>query len=57
MTGNITLKDVWIIVSISGVSMLWGVSRPWGVVGGEGTREKFSKIGSKTEPSSAFSAN
>ena len=32
MTGNNTLKEVWIIVSISGVSMLLGVLRPWGVV-------------------------
>ena len=57
MTGNNTLKEVWIIVSISGVTMLLGVSRPWGVVGGRGAREKFSKIGSNTGPSSAFSAN
>ena len=57
ITGNNTLKEVWIIVSISGVSMLLGVLRPRGVVDGkvrEGRKEKFSKIGSKTGPSSAF---
>ena len=59
MTGNNTLKEVWIIVSISGVSMLLGVLRPWGVVERRvrrGAREKCSKIGSKTGPSSAFCA-
>ena len=52
--GDNTLKKVWIIVSISGVSMLLRVTWPWGVVDGSGARERFSKIGSKTGPSGAF---